>query len=275
MTPEISAFLPYIDVVKLDWPFISVDEAAQIAEAFHKSGKLVLAEKIETREDFTKAQDIGCDLFQGFFFTRPQLVKSSAASVNSATWLNLLDMALHDSSIDELERFLRAAPSLTVQLLRLANSISRWYLHISDLTSIRQGLALIGMERLARWCCFMLYGTHENNKTDPLVQLVRRRADFMERVTRKLFPNNERLRQEAYLSALLSLAHVPNGMDAQSFMSSVAVGPSIREAVLARGGWLGALLTVAECVEKGEYPTQKQLTAVYADGASLLDGLYL
>jgi EAL and modified HD-GYP domain-containing signal transduction protein len=219
--------------------------------------------------------ELGCDLFQGFFFTRPQLIKGHSTSVNAATWITLLDMAMHNTGIPELERFLRSAPSLTVQILRLANSLSRWNLQISDLTSIRQGLGLIGMERLARWCCFMLYGTYETSKTDPLMQLVKRRADFMERVTSKLHPHDDRLRQEAYLSALLSLAHIPQGIDAQALMSSVAVGPSIRNAVLSHQGWIGALLSVAECVEKGEFPPGEQLATVYGDNTPSLDGLYL
>ena len=276
LTPEVSAFLPYVDLVKIDWPLIGLDAAARITAASHAAGKVVLAERVETREDYAKALEIGCDLFQGFYFTRPQLVKGNAVPVNSAALLSILDMVLHEANIDDIERALKAAPSLTVQILRLANSSSRWRTHISEITSVRQALSLVGLKQLTRWCCFMLYGADENSKTDPLVQLVTRRADFMERIARKISPDDERLQQEAYLSALLSLAHIPQGMDAQSFMNGVAVGPSIRAAVVSRSGWLGALLAVAECVEKGKFPSQAQLAAVSPDGAqSLLDGLYL
>ena len=278
ITPEMLAFLPNVDLVKIDWPYVDLDMATRIAQACHAADKLVLAEKVETREDYAQALEIGCDLFQGFYFTRPQLLKSGGkATENSAALLGILDLVLQEADIEDIERALKMSPSLTVKFLRLANSNSLWHTHVSEITSVRKALSLVGYKQLARWCCFMLYGADNNGDTDPLAQLVMRRANFMEHVARKISPHDERLQQEAYLSALLSLAYVPQGMDVQDFMSGVAVGAAIREAVVSHGGWLGTLLTVAECVERGGLPTQAQLADLCPDGQpeALLDGLCL
>src|SRR6185437_12983275 len=171
------------------------------------------AEKVETREDYERAMNIGCDLFQGFYFTRPQLVRGNASPVNSTALLSVLDLVLHDANMDDIERALKVAPSLTVQLLRLANSSTRWRTQLSEIVSIRQALALVGLKQLARWCCFMLYSANSESKVDPLAQMVLHRADFMERLAQRVAPEDERLQQEAYLSALLSLAHIPLSVD--------------------------------------------------------------
>jgi EAL and modified HD-GYP domain-containing signal transduction protein len=277
LTPEIQAFLPYTDLVKIDWPFVGPEMAARIAAASHAAGVKVLAEKVETREDYERAMAIGCDLFQGFYFTRPQLVSGSAPPVNSAALLGVLNLVLHDAQMDDIEGALKAAPSLTVQMLRLANSSTRWRTQLSEIVSIRQALSLVGLKQLARWCCFMLYGADSDSRVDPLAQMVLHRADFMERLARRVAPDDERLQQEAYLSALLSLAHIPQGMDAESFISGIAVSPEIREAIVGYEGWLGALLEVAECVERGEFPTHEKLQALFpgSDAQLSLDGLYL
>ncbi|MGN6581487.1 MAG: EAL and HDOD domain-containing protein [Bordetella sp.] len=275
---ETLAFLPNVDLVKIDWPYVDLDMAARITRACHAADKLVLAEKVETREDYAQALEIGCDLFQGFYFTRPQLLKSgSKATENSAALLGILDLVLQEADIEDIEYALKSVPSLTVKFLRLANSTSLWRTHVSEITSVRKALSMVGYKQLARWCCFMLYGADTNGDPDPLAQLIMRRADFMERVAQRTCPHDERLQQEAYLSALLSLAYIPQGTDARSFMSGVAVGAAIREAVVSRSGWLGALLTVAECVEKGDFPTPAQLAELCPDGPAegLLDGLYL
>lgn len=277
LSSQVLGFLPYVDLIKIDWPFIEKDVAARITAKVHSAGKKVLAEKVETREDYANALEIGCDLFQGFFFTRPQLVKGTSVSANATSWLNLLAMTQRDAKVDEIEKALKtAAPSLTVQILRMANSNSWWRNQISEIRSVRQALMLVGMKQLTRWCCFMLYGASKNNTRDPLVRLVAHRADFMERIARKTSPDDDHLQQEAYLTALLSLAHIPHGMDEKSFMSGVAVGPSIHNAIISRDGWLGSLLILAECLEKGEAPSPAQLKAVSPiNGQSLLDGIYL
>lgn len=277
LTPEIQAFLSCVDLVKIDWPFVGPQMVAQITAASHAAGVKVLAEKVETREDYERAMDIGCDLFQGFYFTRPQLVRGSAPPVNSVALLGVLDLVLHEANMDDIERALKAAPSLTVQMLRLANNSTRWRTRVSEIATIWQALALVGLKQLARWCCFMLYGSDSENKADPLAQLVMHRADFMERLAQRVAPEDERLQQEAYLSALLSLAHIPQGMDSESFIASVAVNPAIRQAILVRSGWLGSLLQVAECVERGEFPAHEKLHALFpgCDSRLSLDGLYL
>ncbi len=277
ITPDIAAFLPYVDVVKIDWPFIERDRVAHIAQVCHAAGKSVLAEKVETPEDYAQALEAGCDLFQGFYFTRPQLFKGNRAPENSAPLLGILDLVMREADINDIELALRAAPSLTVKFLRLANSSSRWRTHVSEITSVRKALSLVGYKQLARWSCFMLYGANEDGQADPLVQLIMRRADFVERVVRKISPHDERRQQEAYLCALLSLAHIAQGTDARSFMGGVAVGEPIREAVVSRSGWLGTLLAVAECVERGGFPSQAQVAQLCPDCRrdALLDGLYL
>ena len=277
LTPAVTAFLPHVDLVKIDWPFVEPEAAARIAAAAHSHGIVVLAEKVETREDYARAMEIGCDLFQGFYFTRPQLVRGNTTPVNSAALFGILDLILHDADLDDIERALKSTPSLTVQLLRFANHSTRWRTHMSEITSVRQSLALIGLKQLARWCCIMLYGAENNDQADPLVLLVTHRADFMERVAQRIAPEDERLQQEAYLSALLSLAHIPQGIDVEQFLSDVAVGPAIRNAIIGHDGWLGSLLVVAERVERGQFPTTAELAGLFPDERErpLLDGLYL
>jgi EAL and modified HD-GYP domain-containing signal transduction protein len=167
---------------------------------------------------------------------------------------------MEDASDTQVEAALKNAPSLVVQLLRLANSGGRPHSGHAPITSIRQALASVGSRQLMRWCCLLLYGNSPNPslERDPLVQLVERRAGFMERAAKALTPDDGGFRQAAWLSGLLSLAYVPHGVDVETFMTDLPVGTAIRHAILEHDGELGTLLSIAEHLEEGRFETAFQ-----------------
>ncbi|SDB92664.1 EAL and HDOD domain-containing protein [Paraburkholderia lycopersici] len=252
--PALEALLPYVDVVKLDWPRIPADEAAGIVARFRQAGKQVLAERIDQRDAHANAMLAGCDLFQGFFFATPLASPVSRPSYAFAAILKVLRMLTADASEAEIEQALKEAPMLVVQLLRLANSSSLLSLRNRKIASIRQAFSVVGSRQLTRWCCLLLYGSPSGlaAENDPLVQFVTQRAAIMEFIAQET-GGDSGLCQSAYLAGLLSLAHVSHGGDASTFIAELPVGPAIRAAVTERGGPLGSMLLIAEQLEAGGY----------------------
>ncbi|WP_075358600.1 EAL and HDOD domain-containing protein [Caballeronia sordidicola] len=74
IAPALSEFLTHVDIVKLDWPYIAAGEVGAMVDQLKRAGKLVLAEKVEQRTEHEAAMRAGCDLFQGFYFAKPQLL---------------------------------------------------------------------------------------------------------------------------------------------------------------------------------------------------------
>lgn len=252
--PAFEALLPYVDVVKLDWPRIPADEAAEIVAGFRQAGKQVLAKGVDQRDAHANAMQAGCDLFQGFFFATPLASPVSRPSYAFAAILKVLRMLTADASEAEIEQALKEAPMLVVQLLRLANSSSLLSLRNRKIASIRQAFSVVGSRQLTRWCCLLLYGSPSGlaAERDPLVQLVTQRAAIMEFFAQETGGDSD-LCQSAYLAGLLSLAHVSHGGDATTFIAELPVGPAIRTAVTERGGPLGGMLLIAEQLEAGRY----------------------
>ena len=261
ITESVTAFLPHVDIIKLDWPVIAADEVVGMS-AFYKSfGKRVLAEKIESRADHAKAARAGCDLFQGYYFSRPEVLTAKRAPISLPAVLRILDLLDKDASNAHIESALKQVPLLVVQLLRLANSGDRITARSTPIASIRQALSVVGSRQLMRWCCLLIYGDAFGhfNENDPLVRMVERRSAFMERAAKDLMRGDARFCEAAYLSGLLSLAHVRFGRDVKSFVAELPVSVAIQEAIVERRGDLGELLTLAEHLESGGFSAASDL----------------
>ncbi|WP_410838662.1 EAL domain-containing protein, partial [Paraburkholderia sp. SIMBA_030] len=71
ITPQIEAFLPAVDIIKLEWPSIGAHAAGPMVRDLKRAGKIVVGEKIDDRQQLQMALDAGCDMIQGFYFSRP------------------------------------------------------------------------------------------------------------------------------------------------------------------------------------------------------------
>lgn len=108
--------LPYTDMVKIDFLVTPRASLPALAAAVHAAGKTLIAEKVETREDFALASELGFDLFQGYFFARPQVLTAPRNNSSRAALLRLLALLARDAEIIELEAELKRNPNVVVQL---------------------------------------------------------------------------------------------------------------------------------------------------------------
>jgi EAL and modified HD-GYP domain-containing signal transduction protein len=278
LTPSLERFLCHVDIVKLDWPYIAAKRRDDMVASFRRAGKHVLAEKVEERDEQTAAMLSGCDLFQGFYFCRPQVLAARRITPSVGVVFRMIQLLMDGAGSAHLEHALKSSPALVVQLLRLSNSASCFTSSDGFIVSIRQALAVVGTRQLLLWCSLLLYGNSSGSLqlVDPLVQLVERRAGFMERAAMQLNPGDESFCQAAWLTGLLSLAHVPHGMSVDAFISELPVSASIRHAIIAYYGELGALLRIAECLERGDFAMASVLAKASHPGlVATLPGLTL
>ncbi|MDR5781268.1 EAL domain-containing protein [Caballeronia sp. LZ065] len=259
-----SGVLRHVDIVKLDWRALGSDERRRLVDEFQRAGKIVIAEKVETRLSLDEARAAGCDHFQGYYFMHPEPVRGRQLAMPTAVLIRLLQLAMRDCRIDEIEKELRASPALTVQLLRLANAAQQPRVQRENITSIKHAMSLVGLRQLTRWCCLLLYGgaTPAAMAHDPLIQMVLSRARFAERLAFDADPADGQFLQHAYLTALLSLVHVPHGVPATDFVGRLPISASMRAAILHGEGRLGALLCIAQSVESAESTPAERLAEI-------------
>jgi EAL and modified HD-GYP domain-containing signal transduction protein len=251
LSDELIAALPCVDIVKIDFLQTGRDALAKLASIVRSHGKTLLAEKVETREDFALARDLGFDLFQGYFFARPQVLAAPRNRSSRPGLLRLLALLSRDAGIVELEAELKLNPSVVVQLLRLVNS-SAFGLG-RNIASLREAIIATGTRQIARWAQLLLYadGGDLPWSADPLVQLAGTRSRFMELAANWLRPSDDDFADAAFMTGIFSLVHVVLGSTPGEVLDKLGLAPQIRDAIVRRDGPLGALLRLAEAAEEG------------------------
>ncbi|WP_176057974.1 EAL domain-containing protein [Paraburkholderia sp. BCC1876] len=251
LTDDVLAALPYADIVKID--FLLTERAAlpKLASMLRAQGKTLIAEKVETREDFELARDLGFDLFQGYFFARPQVLAAPRNRSPRPGLLRLLALLSRDAGIFELEAELKLNPSVVVQLMRLVNS-SAFGLG-RNISSLREAIIATGTRQIARWAQLLLYADSGDLpwRADPLVQLAGTRSRFMELAAGWLRPSDDDFADAAFMTGIFSLVHVVVGSTPAVVLEKLGLAPPIRDAIVSRSGPLGALLRLAEAAGEG------------------------
>ena len=251
LSDELLAMLPHADIVKID--FLQTERAhlPELAATMRGQGKTLIAEKVETREDFALARDLGFDLFQGYFFARPQVLAAPRNRSPRPGLLRLLALLSRDAGIVELEAELKLNPSVVVQLLRLVNS-SAFGLG-RNIASLREAIIATGTRQIARWAQLLLYADSGDLpwRADPLVQLAATRSRFMELAASWMRPADDEFADAAFMTGIFSLVHVLLGTTPKAVLEKLGLAAQIREAIVELRGPLGMLLRIAEAAGEG------------------------
>lgn len=267
----LEALLPFASIIKLDVLGKTAEEIAPAVARLKALGLTVLAEKVETAEMLSTCQALGCLLFQGYVFSRPETLSGRAVSVQQTTMFNVMAL-LNKPDVTEaaLEDAFRSHPSLSLSLLRIVNSAS---FGSRSVDSIGQAIRLIGRQALSRWVLIMLassVGSQSPVAYEAVVQaLVRGR--FLETVTARGIPGDPAAR---FLVGLLSRMDVLLGMPMPAVLERLPVSGDVRDALIAGTGPHAGVLRLAVAYERGEWgnvdATEGMPPALEAD----LSGLY-
>ncbi|MCO5118840.1 MAG: EAL domain-containing protein [Burkholderiaceae bacterium] len=249
--------LALVDIVKID--FMPGSRWQDLARLLKPTGKKLLAEKVETPEQFRQAREAGFDLFQGFFFAKPHLLHSRRIPSAAHDVIRLIAMLDQDPDIDDVARELRRHPALFKPILRLVNSSAAGMSR--EIDSISTAIALVGLRQIARLAQLMLYadGDSPPTRTDPLVQQAGLRARMMELLARQWRPDEAHMGDQAFLTGVLSQLDVLFGLPLKDVTAGLPLVEGVRDALLDRAGPLGQLLSVCEARERADLPALEAL----------------
>lgn len=236
------------DIIKVD--IMALDRAAlqeHVTILRHYDVKL-LAEKVETQDDFKYCKDLGFDFFQGYFFCKPEIIKGQRVPANRLVILQLL-AKLQDPEADfqELESIIGRDVSLSYKLLRVINSA--FYSLPRKIESLRQALLMLGTKFIASWVSiFILAGI--DDKPHELMITAMVRAKMCELLALALGQRNkEAFFTVGLFSALDALMDSPM----QEVLASLPLSDEITAALLAHEGLLGDALRCVLAYERGEW----------------------
>ncbi len=242
---EANAFLSLADIVKVETHQTSPELVAFILERT-RSGTKLLAKHVETREEYETACALGFELFQGFYFCKPQLMAMRTLSPSRVSNLRLLQATLNEElEFSELETIIKQDPALCYRLLRFINSVE-FGLH-SSVQSIRHAFALLGERNIRRWILLTSAVTSGEDGPQELLRCALLRAKLMELIA----PAARCVEYEGFLVGLLSLMAVI--LNSPSIATRLELPVTVSAALAGKPGRLGDILKVAIAYERSEW----------------------
>jgi c-di-GMP phosphodiesterase len=249
------------DLVKVDVLMQSMDKVIALLQRLKPYNVLLLAEKVETQEMYEACRKLGFHYFQGYFLARPQIVKGRALQSNQRTVLQLLTTLKSDNvEFKEIEQVIQTDSVLALKILRLVNSA--FFNQRREIKSIRQALALLGLEKIRSWAQLLALSSLDN-KPAALFNAAMVRARFGQLLAEQA--NSGELQVESQFTVgLLSTLDAFLGMEMADVLNSIAVSETMRDAILQHGGDSGLLLALTISYERADWdaidwPALKQL----------------
>lgn len=244
--------LPLIKIIKIDITGMNTIELGKLADHFRLEGKLLLAEKVETLEQFEICMKLGFHYFQGYYFARPVILSGKKLAPSQLAIMQLMALIMADADTAEIERNIKKDASLVLTLLRLANTPGVGVTQRID--SLGQALTVLGRRQLQRWLQIILYAEHNKGShfTSPLLQLATTRGKLLELITEKLRPDNRSMADTAFTVGIMSLMDTLFSQSMEEILEQVSVVDEVTDALLYRKGFYGDLLKLAEYIEQIE-----------------------
>jgi c-di-GMP-related signal transduction protein len=239
-----AAFADVASFVKLDVQSLEADEFHDLARYCQSMPLTLVAERVETLEDADLARELGFELMQGWFFSRAETLTSDAIQVSGVTALRLLTLLSDpEISLSEVEHTVRVDLALTYRILRVVNSASAGLSR--RIASIREAVALLGLEQLRSWVMLFMLSDMCGGSEGLLNQAITRA-----RTCELLAHDRNVAPDEAFTVGLLSNLGSLLGRPLPEVLADLPLQGQLREAILDHTGPLGALLDEVETYER-------------------------
>jgi len=242
-------FLPLIDkvdIIKVEYPSVSHSDQRKFIKKCRATSKVkFLAEKIETREDYQFAAEMGYDYFQGYFFSKPAIINSKEIeSLNLSLFSVLEELNEQEPSYSAIADIIQRDLGLTYKLLKLANSVYMGPRH--KINSIPQALSYIGIHEMHQWISLMMLKELQNVENAEMIKLSLIRGKLMALIATELnYGNNA---SDCFFTGMFSFIDVLMNKPMTQVLVGLPLSPDVKQALLGEQNALGQLLTfVIDC----------------------------
>ncbi|HEV2732468.1 MAG TPA: HDOD domain-containing protein [Terriglobales bacterium] len=245
----------FADIIKVDIRQVPVAEQAAMIKRYGPWRSRLLAEKVETRQEFLEARKAGFVYFQGYFFRRPELMMAQDIPANRINYLRMLQaVSKPELNPKEIENVIKSEASICYRLLRYLNS-SVFGFH-SEIHSVRHALSILGEREVRRWVRLIATLGAGQGKSSELVLSALVRARFCELLAGKV-PHGS---SDLFLMGLLSLMDAILEISMPEVLDNVPLDQETKAVLSGAASPLRPLYQLMLARESGEWQDTSHLT---------------
>ncbi|MGS2721411.1 EAL and HDOD domain-containing protein [Paraglaciecola aestuariivivens] len=246
--PQWDLLLPYADIIKID--IVECDEQTLLDNIgkYKNSDIRLVAEKIETHEEFEKYKAMGFDYFQGYFFAKPEVIKQKKLPTSKLTLIELIGVSANQEfDIESVSEIIERDVSLSYKLLRFINNP---LLNKSNkISSLKHALNYMGQVEVKKFIALLALANLGDTKPVELIHLSLIRAKFCDLVAQsKSMRTNP---PEGFLVGLFSLLDALLDQPMDTIVEKLPLGDELKSALCGQESELKKVLALIEAFEKG------------------------
>lgn len=234
-------------IIKIDLLALTEAELKQHVAILKQENVQLLAEKVETHEQYQLCQELGFDFYQGYFFCKPSIISEEAIPDDNSRIINVISTLQNpDVDIDDIETLISQDIGLSYKLLRLLNSASMGL--PKKVESIREGLIILGLKTIKSWATLIALNDLPTQIPEIMTNALVR-AKMCELIADEYHCKAD----SAFLVGLFSPIDAIMSRPMELILDELPLSSEIKQTLLNQDGDLGTLLNDVIHYEQGHW----------------------
>ena len=242
------AFGNLIDIYKIDFIQTTKEEREELVESIrilNPKAKL-LAEKVETQEEYEEAKENGYSYYQGFLFSKPLMMMGKDLPIRNCACFKLLSELLDtDFQVSQVETLIKSDLGISYKLIKMLNSAS--FDFVQKISSIKQAIMLIGREELRKWLTIIAMSEMQSSNEEEITKSIIMRARFCELIAEEYFWEDK---AKCFLAGLFSNLDTYMKKSMSEIVEELPVEEELKEALLGKENNIYKIIKLVEAYEK-------------------------
>jgi len=246
--PSHKPLMKMVDIIKIDIMQLSQVEIIQHVKILKEFDIKLLAEKIETIDEYEFCRKLGFDYYQGYFLSKPRIIRSKALPTNKVAVLNLLAVLQNpNSDIDELEEAISFDVSISYKILKLINS--SFFSFSREVDSVKQAIVILGRNQLSSWASMIALSKMDDRPSE-MIHLAMIRGKMCEMLAEK---SGLKTLESFFTVGLFSALDILMERDIETIIDPLPLSDEVENALLKHEGVLGEALKCTLAYEVADF----------------------
>lgn len=267
----IEKYLPYVKYVKVDFLLTNSKQRYELVQKLKQYKVLLLAEKVESEEEFKEAVSLGFHYFQGYYFSKPNIVKGKDITIKTNIVVDLIKEIANDNfNIEKVENIMKSDVALMYKFMKFINS--SFFNFLQEISSIRQAVMLVGQEQLKKWLSIISFVDLNKGNNKEYTNLTIMRARLCELIISEM---NKEAGSDGFLVGMFSDLDLLVGDDISKVLSELPVKVEIKKALSGEDNILKKSLDLTLSYERMDLDSIEKLSKEIGINKERLSVLYL
>lgn len=223
-----------VDIMKIDITDYPAEKLAEYVKLGKQHKLTLLAERVETREEFLFCKSIGFELFQGYFFAKPEYIEKQSIPSNKISIMSILNDITAEKPIEDISKKITLDVSLNYKLLHYINSAG--LRREAEISNIQDAIQLIGIKPLYRWLAVFMYTNDSNCSTESNTSLfltALTRGFFLEYIAKHI---DKSIADELFILGIFSYLDTLLKMSFSEILDEIHISENIKRALVSNSG---------------------------------------